>query len=98
VPERNPPVGASSPTRDSGPTDRGPVRRRLKLGVLGMSMAVVIYAGSMSALSAQEAPNRQNEMEATSSNTTSGTSMAPSVDKENRAGGFVGALFFRKHH
>jgi hypothetical protein len=96
VPERNPPVGASSPKGDSGPPEGGPVRRRLRLGVLGRSMAVVIYAGSMSALSAQEAPSRHNEIEATSSNTASGTHLALGVATENRASGFVGALSFSK--
>jgi hypothetical protein len=96
VPERNLPEGASLPKGDSGPTEGGPIRRRLKLGVLGRSVAVVIYAGSMSALSAQEAPSRHNEMEATSSNTASGTHMALGVATENRASGFVGALSFSK--
>jgi hypothetical protein len=59
-------------------------------------MAVVIYAGSMSALSAQEAPNRHNEMEATSSNMASGTHMALGVETENRASVFVGALSLSK--
>jgi hypothetical protein len=96
VPERNPPDGASSPTADSSPPDRGPVRRRLELGVLGRSMAVVdlrqIHVGAVSPGGTQST----NEMEATSSNTASGTSMAPSVDRENRASGFVGALSFSK--
>ena len=76
--------------------DGGPVRARLKVGVLVISVAVVIYAGSMSALSAREPPGRQKAVDATSSSAASWTHVALGVDTANRASGFGGALSFSK--
>ena len=85
------------PKGDSGPTDGGPVRRSPKGGrPRSVRWPSSIYAGSMSALSAQEAPSRQNEADATSPNMASWTHMALGVETENRASGFGGALSFSK--
>jgi hypothetical protein len=79
------------PERDSDRPDAGPRRARLKAGVIVISVAVVVYAGSMSALSALEAPGRQNAADATSPSTASWTPRTLGVDTTQGASGFGGA-------
>ena len=82
--------------RDSDRPDAGPRRAALKVGVLVILVAVLIYAGSMSALLALEAPGRQNAADATSPSTTSWTPRTLGVDTANGASGIGGALSISK--